>query len=355
MSEDEGAVQRLPAAQLQAFIERACGKVGIPGEDAAVIAELMTRADVNGSDGHGIFRLPQYIRRIRAGAVNVRPDIRIAAEAPAMALVDGDNAMGHLVMRFAAETAIRKASGAGAAWVGVRWSNHAGPASLYASMPLAHDMVGVYLAVGNANHLPAWGGLDMLLSTNPIAVAVPALEEGPVVLDMATTVAAYGKVKTKAQRGETMPEGWMMDRTGRPLTDPKRAGEGFLLPIGGYKGYGLALVFGLLAGTLNGAAMGRDVVDFNNDDTTPTNTGHAILAIDPKVFGDVTDFKRRVDQLVRDLRASERMPGVDAIRIPGEGSRRAREERRRSGVPIPAALRSALDTLAADLGIAPLG
>ena len=222
-------------------------------------------------------------------------------------------------------------------------------------MPLAHDMIGLYLAVGNANHLPAWGGLDMLLSTNPIAVAVPALEEKPVVLDMATTVAAYGKVKTKAQRGEPMPQGWMMDRRGQPLTDSTRADEGFLLPIGGYKGYGLALVFGLLAGTLNGAAMGRDVVDFNKDDSTPTNTGHAILAIDVKAFGDVTDFKRRVDALVRDLRASERMPGVDAIRIPGEGSHRTREERARSGIPLPPALRASLDALAAELQIELLG
>jgi LDH2 family malate/lactate/ureidoglycolate dehydrogenase len=106
-------------------------------------------------------------------------------------------------------------------------------------MPLAHDMIGLYLAVGNANHLPPWGGLDMLLSTNPIAAAIPALKEAPVVLDMATTVAAYGKVKAKAQRGEMMPEGWMRDRAGRPITDPKRAAEGLLLPIGGYKGYGL--------------------------------------------------------------------------------------------------------------------
>src|SRR5688572_6260674 len=109
MSEDTSTAARVPAAQLQAFIERACCKVGIPAEDAAVIGELMTRADVNGSDGHGIFRLPQYIRRIKGGAVNVRPNIRIVADAPGMAVVDGDNGMGHLVMRFAAETAIRKA------------------------------------------------------------------------------------------------------------------------------------------------------------------------------------------------------------------------------------------------------
>jgi len=301
-----------------------------------------------------VFRLPQYVRRIKGGAVNIRPNIRVEREAAGMALIDGDNGMGHLVMRFATEKAIEKAKHAGVAWVGVKWSNHAGPASLYASMPVAHDMIGLYLAVGNANHLPAWGGIDMLLSTNPIAVGVPAGAEPPIVLDMATTVAAYGKVKTAAQRGEAMPEGWMIDREGRPLTDPKRADEGFLLPIGGYKGYGLALVFGLLAGTLNGAAMGRDVVDFNHDDTTPTNTGHAIVAISLAAFGDVADFKRRVDELVRDIRASRRLPGVDAVRLPGEQSHAKREERMRLGIPLPDPLLKSLNQLAADLGIAGL-
>src|SRR5262249_47852646 len=252
-------------------------------------------ADLRGSDTHGVFRMPGYCKRIRAGGVNAKPNIRVIEERASTALVDGDNAMGHLVMKFAAETAIAKAKKTGVAWVGARMSNHAGPASLYATMPLAHDMIGLYLAVGNANHLPPWGGMDMLLSTNPIAVAVPTLDEPPVVMDMATTVAAYGKVKTKAQRGETMPEGWMIDRTGKPLTDPKRADDGFLLPIGGYKGYAMALIFGLLAGTLNNAAMARDTVDFNKDDKTVTNTGHAIMAISVEAFGPVAEFKRRVD------------------------------------------------------------
>jgi LDH2 family malate/lactate/ureidoglycolate dehydrogenase len=319
-----------------------------------MIAELMVRADMQGSEGHGVFRLPQYIRRIKGGAVNVKPNIRLVREAAGMALVDGDNGMGHLVMHYATQTAIDKARTAGIAWVGVKWSNHAGPASLYASMPLEHDMIGLYFAVGNANHLPPWGGIDMLLSTNPIAIAVPAAVEAPVVLDMATTVAAYGKVKTKAQRGEMMPEGWMIDREGKPLLDPRRANEGFLLPIGGYKGYGLALMIGLLAGTLNGAAMGKDVVDFNADDTTPTNTGHAIVAIDVAAFQPVAEFKQAVDALVRDLRHSRTLPGVERIRIPGEGSHAARADRREHGIPIPAALRTALDTLAGELEIAPL-
>ena len=346
--------ERVSQSALRAFIERALECVGLSASDASACAELMARADVNGSDGHGVFRLPQYVRRIRGGAVNVRPNVRLVREAAGMAVVDGDNGMGHVVMRFAAETAIRKAKLSGVAWVGVRWSNHAGPASLYASMPLAHDMVGLYLAVGNANHLPAWGGLDMLLSTNPIAVAVPALEERSIVLDMATTVAAYGKVKTKAQRGELLPEGWMMDRHGSPLTDPTRADEGFLLPIGGYKGYGLALVVGLLAGTLNGAAMGKDVIDFNHDDTSVTNTGQAIVAIDIAAFGDLDAFKERVDALIADLRGSHRMPNVERIWLPGEQSNAKRIEYARDGIPITANLRQNLDRLADDLGIARL-
>jgi LDH2 family malate/lactate/ureidoglycolate dehydrogenase len=351
---DTQAARRIPAVRLEAFIARAFEAVRISTEESKSIAGLMTRADLQGSEGHGVFRLPQYIRRIKGGAVNVNPKIHVEREAAGMALVDGDNGMGHLVMRFATEKAIEKAKSAGVAWVGVKWSNHAGPASLYASMPLEHDMAGLYLAVGNANHLPPWGGLDMLLSTNPIAVAVPAGEEPPIVLDMATTVAAYGKVKTKAQRGETMPEGWMMDRQGRPLTDPKRANDGFLLPIGGYKGYGLALIFGLLAGTLNGAAMGRDVVDFNADDTTPTNTGHVIAAINVNAFQPVAEFKKSVDALIRDIRASQRLPGVDRIRLPGEGSHAARADRMKSGIPLPAPLAASLNQLAAELKIAPL-
>jgi L-2-hydroxycarboxylate dehydrogenase (NAD+) len=263
--------------------------------------------------------------------------------------------MGHLAMKFAAELAIGKARSAGSAWVGTRWSNHAGPASLYAKMPMREGMIGMYFAVGNANHLPPWGGVEMLLSTNPIAVAIPAGAEPPIVLDMATTVAAFGKVKTKAQRGEAMPEGWMVDREGNPLTDPKRMHEGFLLPLGGheggYKGYGLALVFGLLAGTLNGAAMGSDVVDFNADDATATNTGQAILAIDVSAFDELANFRRNVDLLSRQIRESKRMKGVERIWLPGEQSHARFEERSRLGVPLPAPLAAALEELGASLGI----
>jgi LDH2 family malate/lactate/ureidoglycolate dehydrogenase len=171
---------------------------------------------------------------------------------------------------------------------------------------------------------------------------------------MATTVAAYGKVKTKAQRGETMPEGWMIDRQGKPLTDPKQADDGFLVPIGGYKGYGLALIIGLLAGTLNGAAMARETVDFNKDEVTPTNTGQALVAIDIAAFGPVAEFKRRVDDVARQMRGSARLPGVERIWLPGEQSHGKRAERSVHGIPLPAPLRRQLDALANELKIEPL-
>jgi LDH2 family malate/lactate/ureidoglycolate dehydrogenase len=344
--------------RLKAFIHEALTKLRLPESDATTVAALMAEADLQGSDGHGVSRLPQYARRIKAGGFNVRPNIRVVREQLATALLNGDNGMGHLVMKRAAEIAIEKARVTGVAWVNSQFSNHAGPASLYATMPLAHDMIGLYFAVGNANHLPPWGGLDMLLSTNPIAAAIPAGDETPIILDMATTVAAYGKVKTKALRGETMPEGWMIDREGKPLTDPKRADEGMLLPLGGmeagYKGYGLAMIIGLLAGTLGGAAMGREVIDFNHDDDSVTNTGQAIVAIDIAAFGDVAGFKAAVDALVRDFRNSKRMPGVDRILVPGERSRETRAARTRDGIPIAAALRRGLDQVADELGITKL-
>jgi LDH2 family malate/lactate/ureidoglycolate dehydrogenase len=295
---------RVQATVLSAFVQRALAAAGLPAPDAAQVAELMVEADLRGSDTHGVIRLPLYVRRLEAGGINKQPNIRLIQDKPSAALVDGDNGMGHLVMRFAAHTAIAKAKRTGIGWVGARMSNHAGPAALYAMMPLSHDMIGIYLAVGSNNHLPPWGARENLLGTNPIAITIPALEEPAVVLHMAPTVAAFGKVRLKAQRGEEMPVGWMIDRDGKPLTDAKRADEGFLLPIG--------------------------------------------------AFAPVEDFKRQVDVAVRTMRGAQRLPGIERIWLPGEQSHRKRLERAKSGVPMPKALRASLDTTARDLGIEPL-
>src|SRR5215470_19433525 len=342
---------RVPAAAVAGLINDAFVAGGLSPAHAAKVADLMTEADLTGADGHGVFRLPQYIRRLKAGGFNKNPYLEVKRTAPATALVDGHNGMGHLVMSLAVDTAIDLARETGVSWVGVRRSNHAGPAGLYAEMPVKHGMISLYAAIANANHMAVWGGSEHLLGTNPLAIGVPS-GEGPMILDMATTVVSYGTVKKYALQGLSMPEGWFVDaKTGAPLTDPKRSAEGVLLPIGGYKGSGLATMLGILAGVLNGAAFGRDVVDINAADSSETNTGHFIVALDIARFIPLATFTAEVDRHIRDLRHSKRLPGVDVIRLPGERRRECRAERSRDGIPLAPALLTQLDKLAGELGV----
>jgi L-2-hydroxycarboxylate dehydrogenase (NAD+) len=347
--------RRVPAEIIRDFIAEALRTLGLPAADAAKVAQLMVETDLAGADAHGVFRLPHYVRRLRAGGVNARPSIRVTRSGPGTALIDGDNGMGHLVMAQAAQAAVAMAREAGIAWVGTRNSNHAGCAGIYAEIPLRAGMIGIMAAVANANHMPIWGGAETLLGTNPVAFAIPAGEEAPVVLDIATTVVSYGTIKAYALQGRELPQGWMVDRTtGEPLTDPRRAGDGLLLPLGGHKGSGLALVLGLLGGVLNGAAFGRDVIDFNADLGSETNTGQFIAALDVARFIPLQAFTSEVDRHLRDLKNAKVLPGFDAIRLPGERRRRCQIERARDGVPILPEVLAQLDRLAEDLAIAPL-
>jgi L-2-hydroxycarboxylate dehydrogenase (NAD+) len=315
----------------------------------------MVEADLVGADAHGIFRLPQYIERIGTGGINKAARIQVNRTAPATALVDGDNGLGHLVMGRAAQAAIDIARETGVAWVGVRGSNHAGAASVYASLPMAAGMVGIYSAVASANHMAPWGGSDMLLGTNPLAIALPMGSHDPVVIDMATTVVSYGTVKNYALKGVPMPEGWMVDRsTGEPVTDAANSSNGVLLPIGGYKGAGLALVLGLLAGTLNRAAMGSEVVDFNADKSTVTNTGHFIIALDVARFVDPAVFATEAHRQLEEMRTSARLPGIERIRLPGDDRAVRRRDRANLGVPLSPQVLARLDATADGLGIARL-
>jgi L-2-hydroxycarboxylate dehydrogenase (NAD+) len=347
---------RLPAKVIEAFIAESFKAVGLPDADAAKVAELMIEADLTGADAHGVFRLPMFAKRVQKGGCNTKPAIRVEKTAAATALIDGDNGMGHLVMAKAAEVAVELAREAGVAWVGTHHSNHAGAAGVYAAMMLPHDMVGIYGVVASANHMPVWGGIELLLGTNPIAVAIPAGEEAPVVLDIATSVVSYGTIKSHRLQNKPLPEGWMVNaKDGTPLTDASRSGEGLLLPIGGYKGSGLSLILGLLAGPLNGAAFGRDVFDFNANDTDVCNTGQFLIALDVYRFTPLATFKQEMDRHLRDLRTSKPLPGVEAVRLPGQERRSRRADRVRNGVPIPRELMAQLDQFAAELGVKPLG
>ncbi|MFW5834008.1 MAG: Ldh family oxidoreductase, partial [Pseudomonadota bacterium] len=233
--------ERVPAAALEGFVRSVLERVGVPAADAEVVAASMVEADLLGYETHGVFRLKQYTNRLAGGGTNPTARSTVVQETAATALIDGDAGLGRLAMHRAMRLAMEKAESAGIGWVGVRNNNHAGPLALYVRPQLERGMIGLAAAVGSANHVPPYGASDLLLGTNPLAVAVPAGDHEPFLLDMATTVASAGKIKVLAQRGEAMPEGWMVGRDGLPLTDPKRQSEGLLLPIGGAKGYGLAV------------------------------------------------------------------------------------------------------------------
>ena len=342
------------AGELEAFIGHVFSSLGVPESNASEVARMMVEADMLGYETHGVFRLRQYADRLRDGGCNPTPTLSIVTESAATALIDGDNGLGHLALKTACNLAITKARDAGIGWVGVRRGNHAGPAALHVRPQAAAGMAGLCAAVGSANHVAPFGGADLLLGTNPIAIAFPSGDRAgsdPFVLDMATTVASVGKIKVLAQQGLAMPEGWMVGRDGRPLTDPARRSEGFLLPVGGPKGYGLSLAIGLLAGALNGAALGSDVVDFTNDTASPTNTGQFVAAIDLGAFGDpevITDCAARV---FAELRASEPLPGHGPVRIPGEGRANAHARRLADGLDLHPALRRDLDAIATEFGV----
>jgi LDH2 family malate/lactate/ureidoglycolate dehydrogenase len=346
---------RIPTDAVTAFITDAVIKAGVPAHDAGKLAELMLEADLIGADAHGVFRLPQYVQRLKLGSTNAKPNVTVNKTAPAVALVDGDNGMGHLVVSRAAELAVEMARECGVAWVGCRMSGHAGAAGVYAALPLKSDMIGIYSAVANANHMPLAGGAEPLLGTNPLAIAIPAGEESPLVLDIATSIVSYGTIKNHRLLNKPLPNDWMIDpKTGEAVTDPHKSIEALLLPMGGYKGAGLALMLGMLAGTLNGALFGRDCVDFNAEPDKVTNTGQFVIALDPSKFQPLAQFKSEVDRHIRELRKSKVLPGNPSVRLPGEQRAARRADRLANGLALPPELLVQLDKLAGELGIKPL-
>lgn len=341
--------RRFPLERLTGFVVAVLTAQGVPADHARIVADRMLEADLRGRTGHGLIRLAQYSKRIQARGYNLAPDIQVVHETPVSALVDGDNGFGQVVMTRAAELAIAKASESGVGWVGTVRSNHAGAAGIYPAMALGHGMGAFYFAVANGNGMPPWGGVERLLGTNPIAFAVPAGAEVPFQLDIATTVASHGTIKVKAQAGEPLPEGWVVDTDGNPITDPHRASEGFLMPIGGYKGNGLNIMIGLLAGVMTGAALGREVVPFQTDHATPTNTGQAMIVFRPDLFGPGDEVAARMDSKLRELRDSEPAPGR-SIRLPGEGAEATIADNLANGIPVPDPLIAALDALGESVG-----
>lgn len=347
MSED---VQKVSAAQLQAFCQRMLEQAKVPAAGAEIVARCLVEANLRGVDTHGIVRLPVYVRRITAGVINPRASAKVVWETDATMLLDGQNGLGMVISTRAMGEAIKKAKRKGAGIVAVRNSNHFGIAALYAMKAVDNDMIGLALTNAPAAMAP-WGSIQPYLGTNPICVAVPAGREKPFVLDMATSMATRGALKIAAKRGEKIPLGWATDRWGRPTEDPQEALQGSLLPIGGPKGYGLALVVDILCGVLSGADFGSHISDLFGDPSRKQNLGQFFAAIDVASFIPIEDFKKRMDQIITEIKLCRRAEGMQQIFIPGEIEFLTQERRLREGIPVKRTTLFELQQVASQVGV----
>ena len=339
-----GSIRVAPQA-LRAFAGACLERVGVPPGSAAIVADNLIEADLRGVESHGVARLRIYVERLAAGLVAPEAQGAVIRERAAMAVMDGENGLGAVIGTAAIDLAVQKAGQAGCAFVAVRNSNHFGTAAYYLIPAIRKQMIGFVITNGPAM-MAVWGGRTRAIGTNPIAFGIPARRERPIVLDMATSTVARGKLIFANLKGEPIPDGWAVDPDGNPTRDPVVALKGALLPVGGPKGSGLALAIEVLCGLLAAGPVLREVGELYNNPTKPQGASHLVGALDIAAFEDVDRFLDRVDTLIADVRALPRMPGVDRIYLPGEPEWLTKEERLRTGIPLPRVLFDELRGLA---------
>jgi LDH2 family malate/lactate/ureidoglycolate dehydrogenase len=339
-------------AALKNFCVAVLEKVDVPRGEAIEIIDNLVEADLRGVESHGVVRMPIYVERLAAKATNPRPAIRVVHETTSTAVVDGDNGMGQLVGIRAMQIAIDKARKANVcSFVSVRNSNHFGAAAEFAKMACAHDMIGFAYTIGGINHMVPWGGAAALLGNNPFAVALPAGSAHPVVLDMACSVAARGKIIVAAKEGMPIPADWAVGPDGQPTTDAVEALKGFVQPVGGPKGYSLTLIIGLLSTMLSGAHFGSEVTHMYDDLKRPQNIGHLFGVLPIGLFEDVAVFHQRMEKAVSEIHAVKRAPGVERVYLPGEREEISAANFRKSGIPIGLGVLKELNEMGARYGL----
>ena len=342
----------LTAEQLRTVGASIFEALGASSGDAELVAGLLVEANLTGFDSHGMIRLPIYARGIRMGAVKPGAEIRVLEETSSTAVVDGGWNFGQVVARYAMNLCIEKAKEGVLGLVVARRAHHCGRLNAYAEMALEHDMIGV-MSVNSASYVAPFGGKSRQLGTNPLCFAIPAGEKPPMVLDMATSVWARGKIMVHLARGEELPEGVFMDPDGNPTTDPSWYTKGGVLRtlggIAGYKGYGLSLLVEVLTGALSGAGCSNSE-EYRSRPFYGGN-GMFMMAIDVGRIADLGGFKRRVDELFRSVKGSPVAPGFEEILIPGDPERRMRERRLREGVFIEDQTWGEIRVLGEELGV----
>jgi uncharacterized oxidoreductase len=321
--------------------------LGSSREDASVVAEHLVESNLAGHDSHGFLRLPQYAAAVRSGAVNPAGTPEVLEDRASTALIDGHFCWGPVVARKAAALALEKVRSNSLAAVAIRNSYHVGRVGAYLLDAAKEGFMAQGFCNGHGMRRAApWGGTDSLLATNPLAIAVPTRRE-PIVIDFATTTVAEGKVRLAKAKGESIPEGWVVDEKGEPSTDPQTLySGGTLVPLGGregHKGYCLSLGMDLFAGILTGAGAGFMREEYGN--------GLLFQLLDPRAFGNQEEFLDRVDRYIEYVRSGRLKPGVEEVLLPGEPEHRSTQLRRRDGIDVDPETWRSVTALAGELRV----
>jgi LDH2 family malate/lactate/ureidoglycolate dehydrogenase len=322
---------RVPAAELREFTKAVFIAAGLPSEDAALEAEVLVWANLRGVDSHGVLRIPSYLGFVDRGDMNPRPEIRVEKETAATVVLDGDRAFGPVVTTLAMRRAMDKARGAGIGWAVIRNTTHQGAMAYYALMAAEAGMAGLAIVCSPPNMAPH-GARAAGVHNSPISIAVPAGRHRPLCLDMATSVAAGGKLALARDKGVPLPPGWALDETGQPTTDARRAK--ILVPFGGPKGSGLAMMFETLTSLMVGNPLLGPAL-FGEPGAGRHRQNSVVAALDIGAFTDLARYRAEVDRLIDGLKALPRVEGVAEVLVPGEPEDRFMEERSRRGIPLP--------------------
>ena len=326
--------RRVRAEDLEGFTAQVFEGLGMPPADAATEAEVLIWANLRGVDSHGVTRLESYQDAIDAGSMNVRPEIRVLSERAGAIFIEGDNAMGPVVTSFAVDRVAEKARAAGVGWGLIRNTTHQGAMGYYVEKLALQGLAGIAVVCNPPNMAPP-GAKAAGTHNSPIAFAVPSKERGALIFDMATSIVAFGRVMVAADQGVPLGDDWALDADGQPTTDPALAK--FLRPAGGYKGYGLALMFECFTSLMAGnALLAPHILPDRSDDKAKRGAQNSfIAAVDVSMFSDVDEMRAEVDELIRAEKSLPTLDGVDEIMVPGDPQQRTLEDRSANGIPLP--------------------
>ncbi len=335
--------------ELKKFMASSFCKVGVPIADSHKVSDNLLKAELWGISTHGVSRLSRYLMRIKNNTINPMPKIEIKNPWTALLVVDGDNGLGAVVMSRAIEEAMQVVEKFGICAVGVKNSNHFGAAGFYCDIAAQQN----YISIGLTNSLAAlapWGGKKPYLGTNPIAFGFPRKDKDPIIMDLAASIVARGKIISAEKKGITIPTGWAMDEKGRPTTDPKEALLGMILPMAGPKGYALSMAVDLLSGVLTNAAFGPEVAAYANGQKE-ANVGHLFILIKADAFLSLESYYARVEMFCQGIKNTEKAEGVNEIYLPGEREQRLEKNLTQNGILLSKELIRELEMIAEEYSI----